>query len=41
MVVEDKTGRAKKEVREEDPRAQRPRVEADGRAHPLTESNVP
>jgi membrane protein len=41
MVVEDKTGRAKKEVREEDPRAQRPRVEADGGAHPLSESNVP
>jgi membrane protein len=41
MVVEDKTGRAKKEVREEEPRARRPRVEADGGAHPLTESNVP
>jgi len=41
MVVEDKTGRAKREVRGEEPPARRPRVEADGGAHPLSESNVP
>src|SRR5262249_50739549 len=40
MVVEDKTGRAKKEVREEEPWARRPQVEADGGAHPLSERNL-